>query len=88
MAVPCRPILQGIGGSTPIVEVHTTLECTSDNNVPVRVHGAFAAFQDPNATDLSVLGREVPNIFDVIVSKRRQEVLFLIGNHQYPIKPT
>jgi hypothetical protein len=44
-----------------------------------RVQGQFAAFTDPAASDLSVLGRDVLDHFDLIVSKRRNDVLILAG---------
>ena len=36
---------------------------------------------------MSVLGRDVLNNFDVILSWRRKEVLLLAPNHQYHVKP-
>lgn len=77
--------LQGIGGSSPHVVVATVLEFTRDDGGPARVRGEFAAFTDPAATDLSILGRDVLNHFDVIISRPRNAVLLLAGNHRYHI---
>jgi hypothetical protein len=77
--------LQGIGGASDFVVVATTLELTREDGVPVRVSGTFAAFTDPTATDLSILGRDVLEHFDVIVSRRRNQVLLLAGNHRYQV---
>jgi hypothetical protein len=49
------------------------------------VRGEFAAFTDPTATDLSILGRDVLENFDVITSRRSSAVLLLAGNHRYLI---
>jgi hypothetical protein len=46
------------------------------------VRGQFAAFTDPHATDVSILGRDVPGHCDVIISRRRDEVLLLAANHR------
>ena len=46
----------------------------------------FATFIDSTATDLSILGRDVLNHFDLILSRRRNEVLLLASNHQYRYK--
>ncbi len=51
------------------------------------MHGDFAAFTDPRATDLSILGRDVLGNFDAILSRRRDEVLLLASNHQYDVSP-
>jgi hypothetical protein len=79
--------LKGVGGESAFVLVNTVLEFTRDDAGMVHVRGEFAAFTDPATTDLSILGRDVLNIFDVIVSKRRNEVLLLAGNHQYRVDP-
>ena len=78
--------LQGISGTCDFVLVTTVLELTRDDGGPAHVRGEFAAFIDPTATDLSILGRDVLNHFDVILSRRRNEVLLLAPNHQYRVE--
>jgi hypothetical protein len=80
--------LQGVGGHSQFRVVNTLVEFTKDDGGPVRVRGEYAAFTDPTATDLSILGRDVLDLFDVIVSRRREEVLLLAGDHQYRVEPT
>ena len=77
--------LKGIGGSTGFVEGTAVVELTATSGAPVRINGSFCAFTDPGAADLSILGRDVLHHFDVIVSRRRSEVLLLAGNHRYHI---
>lgn len=78
--------LQGVGGTSGFVEVTTAIELTQLDGKPAHVRGNFAAFTDPSATDLSILGRDVLNNFDVILSRRRNEVLILAPNHQYRVE--
>lgn len=78
--------LSGIGGTKECVLVDTALEFSRDDGGPVRVRGEFAAFTDPEATDVSILGRDVLDNFDVIVSRRRNEVLLLAPPHQYSVE--
>jgi len=80
------PIFQGIGGSSEFVLVDIVLEFASQDGAPARVRGQFAAFTDPTATDLSILGRDVLNHFDVILSRRNNEVLLLAPNHRYRVE--
>jgi hypothetical protein len=92
LGVPSTPpppelTFQGIGGASDFVLVDIVLELTSQNGAPARIRGQFAAFTDPTATDLSILGRDVLNLFDVILSRRRNEVLLLATNHQYRVEP-
>lgn len=77
--------LQGIGGASNHVIVVTALELTRDDGGPVQINGTFSAFCDPTATDLSILGRDVLDLFDVIVSRRRNQVLLVAGNHRYQV---
>jgi hypothetical protein len=77
--------LVGIGGQQEAVLVTTRLEFVRDDAVPVAVSGDFTGFVDPAAADRSVLGRDVLNNFDVILSWRRKEVLLLAPNHQYSV---
>ena len=77
--------LEGIGGASPYVVVTTVLEFRRNDGEVARVQGDFAAFTDPAATDLSILGRDVLNNFDVITSRRRAAVVLLAGNHQYQV---
>jgi hypothetical protein len=82
---PSELALSGVGGTSPFVLLSTTLEFSADDGTPVRVRGEFAAFTDPAASDLSVLGRDVLNNFDLILSRPRREILILAGNHQYVV---
>jgi hypothetical protein len=77
--------LEGIGGASPHVVVTTVLEFRRQDGGAAHVRGEFAAFTDPFATDMSILGRDVLNNFDVIISRCHNAVLLLAGNHQYQV---
>lgn len=77
--------LAGIGGGSPFVLVKTRLEFLLDDGGTGRFHGEFAAFTDPASADLSILGRDVLSHFDVILSRRRHEVLLLGALHRYTV---
>ncbi len=83
---PASLSLQGISGTCGFVLVRTVLELTRDDGAPAHIRGEFAAFTDPTATDLSILGRDVLNHFDVILSHHRNEVLLLAPIHQYRVE--
>jgi hypothetical protein len=51
-----------------------------------RVRGELASFTDSTATDLSILGRDVLDNFDMIISRRRNEVWLLAPRHQYRVE--
>jgi hypothetical protein len=75
-----------VGSRPAFVTVRTTLTLYADDGSPARFQGDFAAFTDPAAADMSVLGREILDHFDLIVSRRRNEVLLLATNHDYRVE--
>jgi hypothetical protein len=77
--------LAGVGGQVGCVVVQTTLHFTCEDGTVIRVHGSFAAFLAPDASDVDILGRDVLNNFDVILSYPRREVLLLAPNHSYQV---
>jgi hypothetical protein len=77
--------LKGISGAGNYVVVATVMEFLQADGGPARVRGDMAAFTDPTATDLSILGRDVLDHFDVLISRRRDEVLLLAGDHNYHV---
>jgi hypothetical protein len=76
---------QDVGGVTPFVEVTATLEWPQASGPPAHIRGQFAAFTDPKASDMCILGRDVLNHIDVILSRRRNDVLLLAPNHAYVV---
>lgn len=77
--------LLGVGGGAAFVVARTVVELVRDDGRSVAVQGEFAAFTDPQATDLSILGRDVLDHFDIILSRRRNEVLLLATVHRYQV---
>lgn len=78
--------LSGVGGTSDFVLVTTVVEFIRDGGGAVKVRGEFAGLTDPAATDLSVLGRDVLDNFDLIASRRRNEILLLAPRHQYRVE--
>jgi len=78
--------LAGVGGGQASVLVRTALSLYGHDGSPARIQGEFAAFTDPAAADMSILGRDVLDHFDVIISRRNNEVLLLTTNHRYQVQ--
>jgi hypothetical protein len=79
--------LLGIGGGAGFVLLDTQIEFVTDDGRSALVRGEFAAFTDSQALELSILGRDVLDNFDLIISRRRDEVLLLAPNHPYHVSP-
>ncbi len=75
----------GIGGTTDCVAVTTQLRFTRADLVRVLLRGAYLACTDPRSLDMSVLGRDVLEMFAVIVDYAGDTVSLLGGQHKYSI---
>ena len=85
---PGDDILMGVTGGCEFVLVRTFIELACDDGGAAIMRGEFAAFSSGSTTDLNILGRDVLNIFDVILSYQRDEVLLLRENHSYRVVTT
>ena len=81
LPAPAGLTLQWIGGRSGFVVLETVVTIRGDGGEPANFRGQSAAFTDPAATEISILGREILNHFDVILSHRRDEVLLLAKEH-------
>lgn len=77
--------LHGLGGESESVFLEAILQFAASDETNVTVHGKFRAATGPSNLDVSILGRDVLGNFDVIVSRRRNEVLLLASNHTYAV---
>lgn len=77
--------IEGISGHCDYVPVQSMLTFQLDNGSAATVRGEFMAITDPQATDLCVLGRDVLDNFDLILSRRRGDVALLAPAHRYDI---
>jgi hypothetical protein len=92
LALPPTPTpsgtgLQGVSGGCGFVEVQTVVEFTRDDGGVAAMKGQFAAFTDPAASDLSILGRDILHHFDLILGRHHGEVLLLSPPHHYRVLP-
>lgn len=80
------PRLGGIGGEVGSRLVQTSLAFTRDDGKRVTVNGTFSVFVVPESSDVSILGRDVTDNFDVIYSRPKREVLLLAPPHGYTVQ--
>jgi hypothetical protein len=78
--------LAGVGGVQNHVLIQTALELSRQDGGTAIIRGEFAAFTDPAATDFSILGRDVLNHFDVILSRPHNDIELLADPHRYRVE--
>jgi hypothetical protein len=77
--------LSGVGGAAPSVLVDTQIVFPNETAGRIVFRGQYAAFTELEALDICVLGRDLTNLFAVIVD-RPQDVVCLLGQrHRYRI---
>ena len=69
------------------MSVRTELRLTKADGRPIVLRGEYAAFTEVATLDMSVLGRDVTNIFAVIVDHPGRRVALLAPRHGYQIVP-
>jgi hypothetical protein len=77
--------LSGVGGRAASVVVETQVRLTREGDNKVVFRGQYAALTEPEALDMSVLGRDLTNLFAVITDRPRDFVCLLGQRHQYVI---
>jgi predicted aspartyl protease len=77
--------ISGLGGATTSVVVETKLHLVRETGTPVLFNSQLSAVTDPTALDACVLGRDIMDLFAVIID-RPQNVVCLVGQrHRYAI---
>jgi hypothetical protein len=77
----------GVGGEAGSITVQTVIGFIRDDGRLITVRGAFGVFTVSESSEMSVLGRDVTNNFDVLYSFPRREVMLLSPPHSYQIRP-
>ncbi len=85
-AQPAPVQIGGVGGKVASVVVQTTIRLFQHTGDPVYFRGQFAGFPDPAALDMSVLGRDITDLFAVIVDRPGDRVCLLGQRHGYRIE--
>ena len=77
--------ISGLGGVTDSVAIQTKLQLFRETGAPVTFHSHFTAVTDPIALDLSVLGRDILDLFALIIDRPGNIVCLLSQRHRYAI---
>ena len=77
--------LSGLGGITSSAMVETKMNLPRDDGQPVIFTSRFMAVTEPGALDLCVLGRDILDLFSVIVDRAGDVVCLLSQKHRYAI---
>jgi predicted aspartyl protease len=76
----------GLGGAIESVVVRTALQLTRADAQAVVLRGEFAAFVQEDEYETGILGRDILDMFALIVDRRADVVAILGGKHRYLIQ--
>jgi predicted aspartyl protease len=76
----------GIGGTVDSVIVRTTLRLTRDDGINLSMRGEYAAFGRFEELEMSILGRDILNMFTLIVDRKSDTVLMIRDRHSYSVQ--
>jgi hypothetical protein len=77
--------LGGIGGVVHTILVETQLRLSRETGGKVILRGQYAAVMAAEVLDMSVLGRDITNLFATIVDWPQQSVVLIGQRHRYTI---
>jgi predicted aspartyl protease len=77
--------ISGLGGATDSVVIQTRLQLFRETGAPVTFTSHFIAVTDPTALDLIVLGRDILEMFALIIDRPGNVVCLLRERHCYAI---
>jgi predicted aspartyl protease len=77
--------LEGVGGQVESFVVETDIRIIRETGEPISIKGKYAAFTDPSALDMNVLGRDITNLFPLIVDRPGDTVCLLGPGHRYVV---
>jgi hypothetical protein len=84
--IPTQERVSGVGGLAESVVIATQIRLTRENGEKAVFRGQFAAVTELEALDMSVLGRDITNLFAVIVDRPGDFVCLLGQRHHYTIE--
>lgn len=79
------PELGGVGGKVECVFIRSRLAFASAEGRRITVQGPFGVFGEQGSSDVSILGRDVTNNFDVIYSYPTRQVILLAQPHGFDV---
>lgn len=79
--------LGGVGGTAPSVKVATRIRLTRADGGKASFRSEYSAFTQLEALDMSVLGRDIMEMFAVIVDRTDNVVTLVRHPHRYVIEP-
>ncbi len=88
LALPHLPApnqLGGVGGAATTVAVGTQIRFEVVGGGTVLFQGTFSAFTQPDSLDMNILGRDIMNLFAVVVDRPGDAVCMIGKGHRYSV---
>lgn len=76
----------GLGGIVQTVTVSTQLRLTRDDGVKAAFRSEYVACADRDALDMSILGRDILDMFALVADRKQSVLALLAGQHHYSIE--
>jgi hypothetical protein len=75
-------LMEGVGGQARAVIVDTQIRMMRETGDPVLFTGQFFAFTNDKSLDMSVLGRDITNLFGVLIDRPQDVVCLVSAKHR------
>jgi len=75
----------GVGGVASAVTIETQIRLSHNENGKVLLRGQYVGVSNKETLDISVLGRDITNLFAVLVDWPQKTICLLSQRHHYTI---
>lgn len=82
-----RQSLGGVGGLTDSLTISTQIRLPRSDGGAANMRGEFSAFSELASLDMSVLGRDILDLFAAVVDRPGKAVSLIRDMHRYVIQP-
>jgi len=83
--LPAPNQLGGVGGTASTVSIATQIRLPLGGGATIAFQGSFAGFTQVDALDMCILGRDITNLFAVVVDRPGDVVCMIGKGHRYTI---
>ena len=85
--VGSRDHLSGLGGAHEVVQIEARVGFIADNGYTLIYRGQYYCATDPATVTIPLLGRDLLDIFAVVVDRPGRRIALLTDDHAYHIAP-
>jgi predicted aspartyl protease len=83
--IETEEVVTSLGGATETIMIETVIHLTRETGDTIALRGQFTAVTEAAGLEFNILGRDILDMFSVIIDRPGNVVCFLSQRHRYAI---